>query len=217
MTFWNFVIFNKMFLKLRCEYANKWIDDVISSQFSINFVHRNDEHVIFQLWESKTCPLSKGVNRWGTGGTSPPPTFKSGGGGGDIISFVPPPPLFWIKPITENMKSTSILLFCLISATQCIKMSIFDGKYSKSPYRGRGASPPPTPPPGPARSLRALAQCPPPPLFRSCWRPCLYPLWIMQSTRICVKYQYQKVCQLMNYKIIEVIHLLICVNNTNAH
>ena len=96
----------------------------------------------------------------GDRGDKSPPLLKVGGGGHHIIC-PPPPPLFWIKPITENMKNTSILLFCLISATQCIKMSIFDGKYSKSPYRGRGASPPPTPPPGPARSLRALAQCPP--------------------------------------------------------
>ena len=29
-----------------------------SPQFSINFVHRNDENPIFQIWESKTCLLS---------------------------------------------------------------------------------------------------------------------------------------------------------------
>ena len=38
------------------QYANyEWVDDVIDSQFSINFVHRNDKTPIFQLWENKTC------------------------------------------------------------------------------------------------------------------------------------------------------------------
>ena len=41
------------------EYANEWVDDVIASQFSINFVHRNDKNPIFQLWESKMCTLNK--------------------------------------------------------------------------------------------------------------------------------------------------------------
>ena len=35
-------IFKKHFLTSRYEYANEWVDDVIASQFSINFVHRND-------------------------------------------------------------------------------------------------------------------------------------------------------------------------------
>ena len=34
---------------------NMRVDVVITSQFSINFVHRNDENPIFQQWESKTC------------------------------------------------------------------------------------------------------------------------------------------------------------------
>ena len=36
-------IFKKHFLTSRYEYANEWVDDVIASQFSINFVHRNGE------------------------------------------------------------------------------------------------------------------------------------------------------------------------------
>ena len=35
-------IFTKHFLTSRYEYANEWVDDVITSQFSIHFVHRND-------------------------------------------------------------------------------------------------------------------------------------------------------------------------------
>ena len=44
-------IFKKHFLTSRYEYANEWVDDVIASQFSIHFVHRNDKNFIFQLWE----------------------------------------------------------------------------------------------------------------------------------------------------------------------
>ena len=44
-------IFKKHFLTSRYEYANEWGDDVIASQFSIHFVHRNDKNFIFQLWE----------------------------------------------------------------------------------------------------------------------------------------------------------------------
>ena len=40
-------IFNKHFLTSRYEYANEWVDDVIASQFSIHFVHRNDKNFIF--------------------------------------------------------------------------------------------------------------------------------------------------------------------------
>ena len=36
----------------------EWVDGVIASQFSINFVHRNYKNSIFQLWESKTCHTS---------------------------------------------------------------------------------------------------------------------------------------------------------------
>ena len=43
-------IFKKHFLTSRYEYANEWVDDVIASQFSINFVHRNDKNFLFQLW-----------------------------------------------------------------------------------------------------------------------------------------------------------------------
>ena len=35
-------IFKKHCLTSRYEYANEWGDDVIASQFSIHFVHRND-------------------------------------------------------------------------------------------------------------------------------------------------------------------------------
>ena len=38
----------KHFLNGRYEYANKRVDDVIASQFSIAFVHRYDENPIFQ-------------------------------------------------------------------------------------------------------------------------------------------------------------------------
>ena len=38
-------IFKKHFLTSRYEYANKWVDDVIASQFSITFVHRNDNNI----------------------------------------------------------------------------------------------------------------------------------------------------------------------------
>ena len=41
------------FLNSRYEYENEWVDEVIASQFSIKFVHRNDENLIFQLWEIK--------------------------------------------------------------------------------------------------------------------------------------------------------------------
>ena len=44
-------IFKKHFLTSRYAYANEWGDDVIASQFSIHFVHRNDKNFIFQLWE----------------------------------------------------------------------------------------------------------------------------------------------------------------------
>ena len=59
MKFWIFTIFMKHFLKSWYEYANKWVDDFTVSQFSINLVHKNDENPIFQLWESKTCHISK--------------------------------------------------------------------------------------------------------------------------------------------------------------
>ena len=46
----------KHFLNSRYEYANEWVDDVIASQFSINFVRKNDENPLFQqLWERETC------------------------------------------------------------------------------------------------------------------------------------------------------------------
>ena len=44
-------IFKKHFLTSRFEYANEWVDNVIASQFSIPFVHRNDKIFIFHLWE----------------------------------------------------------------------------------------------------------------------------------------------------------------------
>ena len=36
-------IFKKHFLTSGYEYANEWVDDVIASQFSIHFVHRNEK------------------------------------------------------------------------------------------------------------------------------------------------------------------------------
>ena len=62
MTFWSSQIFKKHFLTSRYEYANEWGDDVIASQFSIHFVHRNDKNFIFQLWECYTC-LNSSLNR----------------------------------------------------------------------------------------------------------------------------------------------------------
>ena len=50
---WHFEIsqiFRKHLLTSQYEYANEWVDDVIASQFSIHFVHRNDKKFIFQLW-----------------------------------------------------------------------------------------------------------------------------------------------------------------------
>ena len=50
---WNFEVlqfFKKHLLTSRYEYANEWVDDVIASQFSIHFIHRNDKNLIFQLW-----------------------------------------------------------------------------------------------------------------------------------------------------------------------
>ena len=44
-------IFKKHFLTSRYQYGNEWVDDVIASQFSIHFVHRNDKNLIFHLWE----------------------------------------------------------------------------------------------------------------------------------------------------------------------
>ena len=44
-------IFTKHFLTSRYDYANEWVDDVITSQFSIHFVHRNEKNFKFQLWE----------------------------------------------------------------------------------------------------------------------------------------------------------------------
>ena len=58
MKFWIFVIFNETFLNSRYEYANEWVDDVIASQFSMYFAHRNDKNPIFQLWKSRTCLIS---------------------------------------------------------------------------------------------------------------------------------------------------------------
>ena len=43
-------IFKKHFLTSQYEYVNEWVD-VIASQFSIHFVHRNYKNFIFQLWE----------------------------------------------------------------------------------------------------------------------------------------------------------------------
>ena len=62
MKFWIFEIFMKHFLNIQYEYANKWVDDVIASQLSINFVHKNEENPIYQLWESKTC-LKSSLNK----------------------------------------------------------------------------------------------------------------------------------------------------------
>ena len=55
-------IFKKHFLTSRYEYANEWVDDVIASQFSIHFVHRNHKKFIFHLWECYTC-LNSSLNR----------------------------------------------------------------------------------------------------------------------------------------------------------
>ena len=53
-----FAIYTKHFMNSQYEYANKLVDYVIASRFSINFVHRNDEIPMFQVWESKTWLIS---------------------------------------------------------------------------------------------------------------------------------------------------------------
>ena len=58
MTFWNFTFFGKHFLTSPYEYSNERVDDVIPSQFSINFIYRNDKNLIFQLCEYKTCLIT---------------------------------------------------------------------------------------------------------------------------------------------------------------
>ena len=43
---WHFEIsqiFKKHFVTSQYEYVNEWVDDVITWQFSIHFVHRNDK------------------------------------------------------------------------------------------------------------------------------------------------------------------------------
>ena len=55
MEFW---IFMKHFLNSLYEYANKWVSDVLASQFSNNIVQKNDKNPIFKLWESKTCLIT---------------------------------------------------------------------------------------------------------------------------------------------------------------
>ena len=62
---------------------------------------------------TKLYKQNQGRQQVGDRGDKSPPLLKVGGGG-DIISFVPPPHFFGIKPITENMKSTSKLLFCVL-------------------------------------------------------------------------------------------------------
>ena len=49
MTLWNFANFQQTFLTSRYDYANEWVDDVIASQFSIHFVHRNEKMRMLDL------------------------------------------------------------------------------------------------------------------------------------------------------------------------
>ena len=44
-------------LDSRYEYANEWVDDVIASQFSMYFVHRNDENPIYFSYEKVKLAL----------------------------------------------------------------------------------------------------------------------------------------------------------------
>ena len=63
---WHFEIshfFRKQFLTNPYEYSNEWVDDVIPSQFSIDFIYRYDKNLIFPLWKYKTCLITT-HNKW---------------------------------------------------------------------------------------------------------------------------------------------------------
>ena len=63
-TFWNFTFFfRKHFLTIPYEYSNERVDDVIPSQFSIDFIYRYDKNLIFPLWKYKTCLITT-HNKW---------------------------------------------------------------------------------------------------------------------------------------------------------
>ena len=51
-------IFKKHFLTSHYEYANEWVDDVIASQFSIHFVHRNDKKFHIFSYENVRLALT---------------------------------------------------------------------------------------------------------------------------------------------------------------
>ena len=52
------VFFRKHFLTSPYEYSNERVDDVIPSQFSIDFIYRYDKNLIFPLWKYKTCLIT---------------------------------------------------------------------------------------------------------------------------------------------------------------
>ena len=64
MTFWNFMFFPKtLSWPVLTEYSNERVDDVIPSQFSIDFIYRYDKNLIFPLWKYKTCLITT-QNKW---------------------------------------------------------------------------------------------------------------------------------------------------------
>ena len=63
---WHFEIScfsRKHFLTSPYEYSNERVDDVIPSQFSIDFIYRYDKNLIFPLWKYKTCLITT-HNKW---------------------------------------------------------------------------------------------------------------------------------------------------------
>ena len=63
---WHFEIscfFRKHFLTSPYEYPHERVDDVIPSQFSIDFIYRYDKNLIFPLWKYKTCLITT-HNNW---------------------------------------------------------------------------------------------------------------------------------------------------------
>ena len=55
--------FRKHFLTSPYEYSNERDDDVIPSQFSIDFIYRYDKNLIFPVWKYKTCLITT-HNNW---------------------------------------------------------------------------------------------------------------------------------------------------------
>ena len=104
----------------------------------------------------KGSPCGKGVNRWGTGGTSPPHLLKVGG---TSYHLSPPPPTFLDQ--THYWKHEKLLCFNnIIHLTWFLLHSALKCLYSMANIQKV-----PT-------YIQKVPTPPPPPLFRSCWRPC---------------------------------------------